>query len=57
MLTRLWVDPFEFMRIHDYKYGFIATMTEKEDFTQDLWELHEAHRRSEGIVSEWFTGK
>ena len=30
------------MRENNYKFGFIATTSEKPDFTADLFELHEA---------------
>mmetsp|Transcript_8189 Transcript_8189/g.19029 ORF Transcript_8189/g.19029 Transcript_8189/m.19029 type:complete len:425 (+) Transcript_8189:20-1294(+) len=57
LIGRLWVDPFVFMRASDYKFGFVASTNVQPEFTADLWELTEAHRRSEGITSEWFSGK
>eukprot|EP00802_Teleaulax_amphioxeia_P017152 Tamp_17297.p1 GENE.Tamp_17297~~Tamp_17297.p1 ORF type:complete len:429 (+),score=71.01 Tamp_17297:120-1289(+) len=56
LISRVFVDPIEFMQQNDYKFGFIATTQEKPVFTADLFELHEAHRRNLGLVSEWFSG-
>ncbi len=41
-ISRVYVDPMAFMRENNYKFGFIATTSEKPDFTADLFELHEA---------------
>ena len=41
-ISRVYVDPLAFMRENNYKFGFIATTSEKPDFTADLFELHEA---------------
>ena len=32
-------------------------MQERAEFTADLFELHEAHRRNLGLTSEWFQGR
>jgi len=57
LISRLWTDPFKFFADNDFKYGFIATSTEKPEFVSDLWEITEAFRRSHGLQSEWFVGR
>ena len=31
-------------------------LNKSTDYTADLFELHEAHRRNLGLTSEWFSG-
>ena len=51
-ISRVYVDPLAFMRENNYKFGFIATTSEKPDFTADLFELHEACVCACGSVCE-----